>query len=639
MRDVNVQDKISTMNTRELDKSFIRRTDIQALRAIAVISVLLFHFTPFFNSGYLGVDMFFVISGYVIFPRIIEIIDEKNHKDRFQLISKFYKKRFLRLYPALGINLIIFNFLLVFFTNSEEHRRILNQSLLSLVGLANFGAYFNSGNYFSPNINPYLHLWSLSVEMQIYFLVPLFYLLLNVSKKRFRDITLFFTIISLILFVYPPINHSIFQTFGLNDYFHNLDYYLLSNRFFEFGFGAILAIIKSTSKKKIPFNFIIIFIILVCLNFEIQIKFIPTVLIVLFTGLALHFRSFQTDSKKMNVLLVWVGDRSYSIYLVHLPIFYLLTYAPISPLNSNLEIIIFSFILSFIFGALSYAYVEEKFRKITYVPLEYTKNFVRFLVIPLIATFFLTVFVQKNYFDLLKMAAKPIASWNIDKACGSNTLPAPCKFINNSSSNSILLVGDSHAAQISQTLKKVAMDLNYNLIVWSHCDFQLIDSGNMQEPSCLANNVRILELIKKEKPEYVVISQRMHSKTPESDVLSGVNAALSLGSKVIFVGNNPVFGDGSKYFANVIIGKYSPPKVVPIANMDKDSILAAKKFEFLVHIPQVTYIDTLSLFCDNRLCERFKNGQWLYWDAGHLSIYGANLIQSDLYRAINENGH
>lgn len=626
------------MNKRDFNKSFIKRTDIQALRAIAVISVLLFHFTTFFNSGYLGVDMFFVISGYVIFPRILEILNQKNYKDRIQLIRIFYKKRFLRLYPALGINLIIFNFLLVFFTNSEEHRRILNQSLLSLIGLANFGAYFNSGNYFSPNINPYLHLWSLSVEMQIYFLVPLFYLLLNVSKRRFRDLTLFLTIISLILFVYPPINHLIFQTVGLNDYFHNLDYYLLSNKFFEFGFGAILAMIKPRRNNIFFFNFIIIFIILVTLSFKLQINFLPTFLVVFFTGMALHFRSFQTDSKKLSALLVWVGDRSYSIYLVHLPIFYLLKYAPISPINSNFEIIFFSFILSFIFGALSFSYVEEKFRKITSVPLEYTKKFVWFLVIPLISTFFLSVFVQKNYFDLLKILAKPIASWDIDKTCGSNTLPAPCKFINTSGSHSILLVGDSHAAQISQTLKKVAMDLHYNLIVWSHCDFQLIDTGNMQEPSCLANNARILELIKEAKPDYVVISQRMHSITPEADVLSGVNAALNLGSKVIFVGNNPVFGDASKYLTNVIIGKYSPPKVVPIAYMDKDSIIAARKFQFLASIPHVTYIDTLSIFCENGLCERFKNGQWLYWDAGHLSIYGANMIQSELYRAISKNG-
>jgi hypothetical protein len=416
----------------------------------------------------------------------------------------------------------------------------LNQALLSLVGLANFGAYFNSGNYFSPNINPYLHLWSLSIEMQIYLIVPLFFLLLKVSKIRFRNITLIITIFSLILFVYPPINHAIFQFIGLNDYFHNLDYYLLSNRFFEFGFGGILALIKTKNDKKFSFKFAINLIIAIILNFETQVKFLPTVSVVIFTGLALHFRSFESNSKVIDALLVWAGDRSYSIYLVHLPVFYLLMYAPISPFNSNLEIIFFSFLFSFVLGALSYAYIEERFRRFTHIPLEITKKFIGFLVIPLITTLFLTVFMHKNYFGLLKITTRPIASWDIDKVCGSNTLPTPCKFINNSGSHSILLVGDSHAAQISQTLKRVAKDLHYNLFVWSHCDFQLIDSGNMQEPSCLDNNVRILELIKKEKPGFVVISQRMQSETPEADVLSGVNSAIKLGSKVIFVGNNLV---------------------------------------------------------------------------------------------------
>jgi peptidoglycan/LPS O-acetylase OafA/YrhL len=626
------------MHTPEINKYRSKRYDIQALRAIAVLSVLLFHFTSFFKSGYLGVDMFFVISGYVIFPRILEIINGKNTSDRKHLILKFYKKRFLRLYPALAVNLLIFNFLLIFLTNSEEHKRILNQALLSLIGFANFGAYFNSGNYFSPNINPYLHLWSLSIEMQIYFLVPLFFLLFNVPKKYFRKITSIISIVSLILFVYTPINHAIFQVIGLNDHFHNLDYYLLSNRFFEFGFGGILALIKTNKNKRIVFNFTINLILLVILIFEIQIKFLPTVLVVLFTGLALYFRSFESNSKAIKALFVWVGDRSYSIYLIHLPVFYILKYSPISPFDSNLEIIFFSFLSTFVFGSLSYRFIEEKFRKIKNIRLEHTKKFLGFLVMPLIITLLLTVFIHKNYFGLLKVTSKPIASWDIDKVCGTNILPAPCKFINNPGSNSILLVGDSHAAQISQTLKRVAKDLNYNLFVWSHCDFQVTDSGNMQEPSCLTNNLRILDFMEKEKPDFVVISQRMHSKTPKLDVLSGVSAALKSGAHVIFVGNNPVFPDGAKYFTNVLIGKYNPSKYMKLAEMDKDSISAARKFEFLSKTPQVAYIDTLALICENKLCARYKNGNWLYWDSGHLSIYGANLIERNLRSTIIKNG-
>jgi peptidoglycan/LPS O-acetylase OafA/YrhL len=627
------------MPTIESNKNQSRRNDIQALRAIAVLSVLVFHFTSFLKSGFLGVDMFFVISGYVIFPKILEIYSEKNSIERRNLLYSFYRKRFLRLFPALATTLVIFNFSLILFTNSEEHRRILKQAIISLFGFANIGAYFNSGNYFHPNMNPYLHLWSLSVEMQIYFLIPLVFLLFKSTKNMFKNLTIFISSISLILFVYSPINHAIFKELGLNDYFHNLDYYLTSNRIFEFGIGGILALSKNKRLIKSTFKFIInisIFIILILQN---NITILSTVGVVLLTGLALHFESFEMQSNKNDYILVWIGDRSYSIYLVHLPVFYLVKYAAISPFSSNAGIITVSFILTFIFGSSIYILIENKYRKNNYFQYKFKKPFVFFLVIPMIISLFLLEFTSRNYFGLMKIEAKPVAAWDIDKTCGSNILPAPCEFRNSLNHHSILLVGDSHAAQISQTMKRVSKNLNYNLFVWSHCDFQLIDSGNMQEKSCLENNGRILDWIRNERPTYVVISQRMHSNTPKEDVMSGIFAALNLGSNVIFIGNNPVFSDGAKFLTNELIGKYDPPKVLEMKSMDQDSIFAAHKFEFLAGIPRVTYIDTLSLICKNNICSRYKDGKWLYWDAGHLSISGAALIEPNLLDAIKKNGN
>jgi peptidoglycan/LPS O-acetylase OafA/YrhL len=639
MRDVSVQDKIFTMPTIELNINQSRRNDIQVLRAVAVLSVLLFHFTSLLKSGYLGVDMFFVISGYVIFPKILEIYSEKNSINRRNLLYNFYRKRFLRLFPTLATTIVIFNLLLILFTNSEEHSRILKQAIISLLGFANIGAYFNSGNYFHPNMNPYIHLWSLSVEMQIYFLIPLVFLLFKSSNIMFKNITIFISAISLILFVYSPINHTIFKELGLNDYFHNLDYYLTSNRIFEFGIGGLLALSKNKSLIKSSFKGIInisIFIILILPN---NITILSTVGVVLLTGLALHFESFKMQSNKIDCTLVWIGDRSYSIYLVHLPVFYIVKYAAISPFNSNFGIINVSFILTFILGSCIYVLIENKYRRNNYFRYKFRESFVFFLVIPMIISLFLLEFTNRNYFGLMKVEPRPLASWDIDKTCGSNILPAPCQFRNSLDHHSILLVGDSHAAQISQTMKRVSKVLNYNLFVWSHCDFQLIDSGNMQEESCLENNDRILDWIRNERPTYVVISQRMHSETPKEDVMSGISAALNLGSNVIFIGNNPVFSDGAKFLTNELIGKYNPPKIVEMKSMDQDSIFAARKFEFLAGIPQVTYVDTLSLICESNLCSRYKDGKWLYWDAGHLSISGADLIEPKLLDAIKKNGN
>jgi peptidoglycan/LPS O-acetylase OafA/YrhL len=637
MSGASVQDKIFTMSSLISGKIKSQRNDIQVLRALAVMSVLFFHFTPVLKSGFLGVDMFFVISGYVIFPKIFEMYAEKNINHRKILLSKFYKKRFMRLFPALASTVVIFNIILILFTNSEEHRRILKQAILSLVGFANIGAYFNSGNYFSPNMNPYLHLWSLSIEIQIYFLLPLVFFLLKGSINLFRNITIFTTLASLILFTYSPINHAILNSLGFNDYFNNLDYYLTSNRIFEFGFGGILTLLKKKKFIRFPYKLLINILIFSILINQTKFENITTIGIVFFTGLALYFKSFEIRSTKINSILVWIGNRSYSIYLVHLPIFYLVKFAAISPFSSDIGIIVSSFFLTFILGSANFILIEDKYRREDSSNNHLTKLFVWSLALPLLISLLLLEFTNKSYFGLMKIESKPTASWDIDKSCGSNYVPSPCEFRNTLEDRSILLVGDSHAAQISQTLKQVAKDSNYNLFVWSHCDFQILDEGNLQEKSCINNNFRIIDWIRKEKPEYVVISQRMHSNTPRVDVLSGVSAVVNSGSKVIFVGNNPVFPDGAKFLTNVFVGKYHPPKEFNINRMDQDSILAAHKFEFLSSMPHVTYVDTLALICKNGICSRHKNGEWLYWDAGHLSIYGADLIEPFLNDAISKN--
>ena len=145
---------------------------IDALRAISVILVILFHLNSELFFGYLGVDVF-VISGYVITNSIYQQQILKKKK-----ILSFYIKRFKRLYPVLFLVIISF---LIFYTFlsplSGNTNFYLGSSISALFGISNFYFMNNEVNYFlSESINPLLHTWSLGIEEQFYFIYPIFYL-------------------------------------------------------------------------------------------------------------------------------------------------------------------------------------------------------------------------------------------------------------------------------------------------------------------------------------------------------------------------------------------------------------------------------------------------------------------------------
>ena len=169
------------------------RRDIQVLRGLAVLAVVLFHADEsYFPLGYLGVDFFFVISGFVVTPLILRIFDNQVNVvgggGRLSKLRYFYKRRFYRLAPALGVSLTISAILIFLFGSVYDHQRFAKQGIATLLLLGNFGAYKYSGDYFSPTPNPLVHTWSLSVEEQIYILLPLILMLILHNRRDLKKI-------------------------------------------------------------------------------------------------------------------------------------------------------------------------------------------------------------------------------------------------------------------------------------------------------------------------------------------------------------------------------------------------------------------------------------------------------------------
>ena len=360
------------------------------LRGIAVTSVVFYHVSDrLFPSGYLGVDVFFVISGYVVTPMILRIFEVSSIKNARKLVWRnlinFYTRRFFRLAPAMLITLLLSIILIFIFAPVSDHSSFARQGLATLLLVGNFGAFFNTGDYFQPNPNPLIHTWSLSVEEQIFLFLPLIAIFIikkfiNLRKKLIL-IYLNLGIISLIASAYiKPL-----ASFSLGDEFL---YYSPLTHIWQFTLGGLvnLVVFKKFYSLKPDFinqiRFVLVFIILfltfssISLGWNIgsKVSSIVTASIIIFKGCNILPR-FVFKS------LLWIGDRSYSIYLIHMPLIYLATYSDIFEIRGSADKEFqkgIAVLLTILISNIMYFLVENRFRDSNTIMISNTKaNFSR----------------------------------------------------------------------------------------------------------------------------------------------------------------------------------------------------------------------------------------------------------------------
>lgn len=329
------------------------RAEIDGLRAFAVVPVILFHAGfELFSGGFVGVDVFFVISGYLITTILIEDIEKK----RFSIVN-FYERRARRILPALYVVTIttaIASTLILF----PEHLISFAKSLISApLFSANFHFWSERG-YFgeSSELKPLIHLWSLAVEEQFYIVFPVFFLFLSGSKK------ILYAIISLAFLL------SIASSYFLTQIHFDTAFYFPATRAWEILAGSFAAILLNKNKNSIPnimsefvASFGLSMVIFSYLNFDSSTPFPGIYALIPVFGTFLFIVSSSSTRYIRSLFsykpFVYTGLLSFSLYLWHQPIFALTRHIGI--FSEHLAFIALSTV---VLSYLTFRLIEQPFR-------------------------------------------------------------------------------------------------------------------------------------------------------------------------------------------------------------------------------------------------------------------------------------
>jgi len=509
---------------------FRYRPEIDGLRAIAVISVIIYHAAfeidisgeiyRLLPGGYLGVDIFYVISGYLISFLILEKIILK----KFSFFD-FYERRARRLLPTLFLIIFLSIVAGYVFMMPNQFKDLSGSAISSLFFLSNFW-FFLTDNYFadSSSLKPLLHTWSLSIEEQFYIVFPpTLYFLYRNNFRNFKNIFLFLIFGSLI-----------FSSIG-SFYYKNFNFYMLPSRIWELLIGALIAyehlknkfIVKKTSNELI-FLFAIALIILPFFLFDDSTPHpsIFTSFVILGTAIIIYNYSNSGYINKIlsSKFFVGTGLISYSLYLWHYPIF---AFKQIKSQNlsefDKIELIFLTIILSI----LTYFIIEKPFRNRKLIS---RKLFVTFISTFLIILILICLYIFKHngipqrysseILNLVNFNYNYKEIYQSGKCHIENKKTLKGKYFKNCdlridlNKNNLYLWGDSLAAHLYPGIEHKYGE-KYNILqrTTDACKPSLNENtNNSEEFNCKKINEFILNEIKDLKPKKVFIAGFWSSK-------------------------------------------------------------------------------------------------------------------------------
>lgn len=640
------------------------RPEIDGLRTIAVVAVIIFHLNSnFLIGGYYGVDVFFVISGYLITSILIKGIRNETFK-----MSDFWLKRVKRIIPLLLTVIITTIIILPFLIFRPTYIEMLKDIIPAIFSYFNFHAYFNFGDYWGQAADNsfFLHTWSLSIEEQFYLIYPFVLIIIHKFFKTFLIPLLLLTIFSLGLFIY----------------FVNLKpqftFYMLPFRIWELSIGGVITSlpknikISKINKQLLP----LLGLILILTSYFFATKSLSqiAVLPVLGASFIIYFSSGNDFLGKIlsSKIFVHIGKLSYSLYLWHWPIIVLFNnleyrFITVNKLYIYVLLVMITYILSF----LSYKLVETKLRHNSKTP--------KLVLVGIGGCILLIAFFKSSYFDIhydplynqqtyylkyydvsptqlvLKENNPRIFNVLIPNRLESNKdaykKQGILKIVNNKNPE-ILILGDSHGVAWAKTLQNIGEELQLSSSVYTtnatRPFFNIKDLGNQESNFLFTKRERIdfaksiISNISKWKIKIVITSCRWE-QCSDKDKLYFEDLIIYLKKKdikLLIINQPPRISIMEDLNAVQFI---SYMKINPINGFNSlkiDQIEVIKGNQFLNELSKkhsnVFIFDIFRKLYKNGKSKITYNEDVLYFDDDHLSYSCTELYKEDLKEIIND---
>lgn len=629
------------------------RADIDGLRAYAVISVLLYHAGfSFVSGGFVGVDIFFVISGFLMTKIIKEQLDNSNFS-----VTDFFIRRIKRLFPALIFVFILTSIATYFIFPFSMRNGAIIQNIYALYGISNINFWLESG-YFDNDkfLKPMLHTWSLGVEEQFYiFWVILLFLVYKFAKNK-----LLHTIIVLIIISFGFnaifLSEYFISTFGQSDMeFFSFDkikssvFFMMPFRIFEFAIGGTLVYLSIQNKKLQNITALIGFFILIYyfINFSSD-KVFPyynALLVVLGTALIMLSKdSYINKIFLENRLTVFIGKISYSLYLAHWPLIVFWFY-----LDDKITIVDKILIVtgSILISILMYKYIEQRFRTKDKSNYLYILKFI--LLIILLTILFIVLSKIKNI-DTKQDLNKYITNQevfikeSVDKVLEARNLSG---FEKNYLPRA-LLIGDSTLNDMNLLLSNSNLDNKFQLRIQNisyRCQFMLYDKRN--EIDFYKNDINLINSCEKEtssvlnsllvkEADIIVISFDWRDFIVKEGFENAIkNLKEKTDAKIIILGKRPYFTkDVNQFISHLLVEHNNISDFEHYIYQNKKMDLVNNFIKSYSENLGLKFIDVTDLLCNDKkqICYMFdKEDNLLYRDSFHFSIYGAKYFAQDFY--------
>ncbi|MCO6051226.1 acyltransferase [Mesorhizobium sp. RP14(2022)] len=605
------------------------RPDIDGLRAIAVLGVVLFHFgLPFLPGGFLGVDAFFVISGFLII-RIIRDEIERTGTFRFR---HFYLRRIRRLFPALVATLLA-STAAAFLLLSPGHLKMFGQELIaSILSVSNI--YFKeTAGYFdvAAEFKPLLHTWSLSVEEQFYIVVPL--MVVWAMKGGRRGLFSVLAVLAVVTLVLAELQRGRMSAF-----------YLTPFRAFEFALGALMIEVverqprnKTVLEALLLAGLVLIGASFVMLDGTSHLPGLLTLPVVFGTMLVIYAgRAPTLGYVTSNPLSVWIGKISYSFYLVHWPLLIFAAYVTFEPLGPWDRALLFA--LCFPLAWASWRFVEQPFRR----PREAASGGNRPFVIRSAATAALTVAIGGALMlggglpsrlppDVAKLVTSPERKTVLTSECQYLWATLDSAFQKKfdacvaKTGKAVLVFGDSHGEDLFHALAYNGTRMHVAGISQPGC------RPSEPEDHCYYKNLRPFIERNKANLSGVVFTQKGSYLLPDRKHLPVDQKAVDnvfAFLQTIAEPNLPMIWVGPQWEPYFEVEKYSvmlPPGGVPFF---KDNIGAIRQVDDLLKSevterkPPLTYVSKLDILGPLNLDLFIIDGQFTYSDTDHWAAEG-----------------